>query len=106
MKEEIRKHQEEPHQDVEQRRTTERGRDPGTSEPGVPPRTHEEDRQTERSPRIGPPGTTQVDEKLHAVPEEEAPTEDSPAREPTERIERMENAAMEAERRRSGEETP
>lgn len=69
-------------------------------------RTPEEDRQTERSPRIGPPGTTQVHEKVHATPAEEAPTEDSPAREPTEKIERMENAAMEAERRKSGEETP
>jgi hypothetical protein len=39
MKEEIPLHPREPRKDVEQRRTTDRGTDPGTSEPGMPPRT-------------------------------------------------------------------
>lgn len=71
MKEEIPLHPREPRNDVEQRRTTERGNDPGTSEPGTPPRTGE-----------GLEG---------------APTEDSPARGPTERVERIEDATSEEE---------
>lgn len=93
MREEIEQHPREPEKDVEQRRMTDRGTDPGTSEPGTPPREpgsepgSEPEKtadESDRSPRIGPPGTTQVGEHL-----EGAPTEDSPAREPTERIERM-----------------
>lgn len=53
----------ESQKDVQQHRTTDRGTDVGTSEPGVPPRT------------------------------DTGPTEDSPAREPTERVERMEDAS-------------
>lgn len=88
MKDEIETHPREPLKDVEQRRMTERGTDPGTSEPGTPSRT----RENERSERIGPPGTTQVGENL-----EGGPTEDSPAREPSERVERMEDAGRETE---------
>lgn len=80
MKEEIEQHPREPEQDVEQRRMTDRGTDPGTSEPGTP----------DRSPRIGPNQTTGAGEHL-----EGAPTEDSPAREPTERVERMEESSSE-----------
>lgn len=57
-----------PQRYVQQRRTTDRGTDRGTSEPGWPPATDGD-----------------------AV--EGAPAEDSPAREPTERIERMEDAS-------------
>ena len=95
MKEEIETHPREPEQDAEQRRTTERGRDPGTSEPGTPTRDAETERSaTERSQRIGPPGTTRVGEGLKG-----APTEDSPAREPTERIEKMREATRDTDER-------
>ena len=88
MKEEIETHPRESDKDVQQRRMTDRGTDPGTSEPGNPPR----ETDVERSDRIGPPGTTQVGENL-----EGAPTEDSPAREPTEKIERMQEASRDEE---------
>ena len=39
MKEEIPQHPREPDHDIQQRRMTDRGSDPGTAEPGVPPRT-------------------------------------------------------------------
>lgn len=91
MKEEIQQHPREPKHDVEQRRMTERGNDPGTSEPGTPDRSSEPD----RSKRMGPPQTTGVPDSL-----EGAPTEDSPAREPTEKVERMEEAAREHEERK------
>lgn len=58
------------------------------------PKKPQHDGEREESPRMGPPGTTAVPENL-----EGAPTEDSPAREPTEKVERM----QEADRDRNGE---
>ena len=65
MKEEIPLHPREPRRDVEQRRTTDRGTDPGTSEPGMPPRTDIE-------PERGGTGVRSDDEP----PEEERSDED------------------------------
>ena len=68
MKEEIPLHPREPDHDVQQRRMTDRGSDPGTAEPGVPPRTRdpgqdpsEEADDPDGATRHGP-GTTQADE--------------------------------------------
>jgi hypothetical protein len=67
MRKEIERYARAPQRYVQPRRTTDRSTDRGTSEPGRPPRTDRE-----------------------AI--DGAPAEDSPAREPTERVERMEDA--------------
>ncbi len=58
------------------------------------PREPQHEPEREQSQRMGPPGTTAVPDSL-----EGAPTEDSPAREPTEKVERM----REENEERSGE---
>lgn len=72
MRKEPERYPREPQRYVQQRRTTDRSTHRNAPEPELPPRTDRE-----------------------AI--EAAPTEDSPAREPTERVERMEDAGSEEE---------
>ena len=84
-------------EELEQRRHPDREpeRHPTEREAGSgSPETDEASGDEGDSKRMGPPQTTAVPETL-----EGGPTEDSPAREPTERIERLREEAEEEEDR-------